>query len=60
MRSDSELQIFIFRSEKTMGFLMQSDSAKSDGIISDLRIRRPKSDFDSAHPITKSKNGIGR
>ena len=32
MRSDSELLIFIFRSEKRMGLLMQSDCAKSDGI----------------------------
>ena len=31
MRSDSELVIFIFRSEKKMGLLMQSDFAKSDG-----------------------------
>ena len=34
MRSDSELLIFIFRSERRMGLLvMQSDLAKSDGII---------------------------
>ena len=65
MRSDSELLIFIFRSEKKMGLLMQSDFAKSDGIKSDLRIRCPKlSDFgpksdDSTHQIIKSKNGIG-
>ena len=65
MRSDSELLIFIFRSEKHMGLLMQSDFAKSDGIKSDLRIRWPKSsDFgpkanDSTHRILKSKNGIG-
>ena len=39
MRSDSELLIFTFRSEKKMGLLMQSDFAKSDGIKSDLRIR---------------------
>ena len=31
MRSDSQLQIFIFRSEKRIGLLMQSDSAKSEG-----------------------------
>ena len=37
MRSDSELLIFMFLSEK-MGLLMQSDFAKSDGIKSDLRI----------------------
>ena len=43
MRSDSELLIFMFRSEKKMGLLMQSDFAKSDGIKSDLRIRWPKS-----------------
>ena len=36
MRSDSELLIFIFRSEKRMGLLMQSDFAKSDGIESDF------------------------
>ena len=33
MRSDSELLIFMFRSEKKMGLLMQSDFAKSDGIL---------------------------
>ena len=32
MRSDSELLVFIFRSEKRMGLLMKSDFAKSDGI----------------------------
>ena len=31
MRSDSNLLIFIFRSEKRMGLLMRSDLAKSDG-----------------------------
>ena len=62
MRSDYELQVFTFRSEKWIGFLMQS---KSDGIKSDLRIRWLKSlDFgsksdDSAHRILKSKNSIG-
>ena len=61
MRSDSELLIIIFRSEKKMG----SDFAKSDGIKSDLRIRWSKSsDFDpksddSTHRIIKSKDGIG-
>ena len=65
MRSDSELLIFIFRSEKGMGLLMQSDFAKYDGIKSNLRIRWPKSsDFcpkseDSTHRNIKSKNGIG-
>ena len=65
MRSDSELLIFTFRSEKKMGLLMQSDFAKSDGIKSGLRIRWPKSlDFgpkyvDSTHRIIKPKNGIG-
>ena len=29
-RSDSELQIFTFRSEKRIGLRMQSESAKSD------------------------------
>ena len=43
MRSDSELLIFVFRSQKIMDLLMQSDFAKSDGIKSDLRIRWPKS-----------------
>ena len=38
MRSDSELQIFTFRSEKKIGLLMQSDIAKSDRIKSDLGI----------------------
>ena len=38
MRSDSELYIFIFRSEKRIGLPMQPDSAKSDGTKSDLRI----------------------
>ena len=65
MRSDSELQIFIFRSEKKMGLLMKSDFAKSDGIKSYLRIRWPKSSGfgpksdDSTHRIIKSKSGIG-
>ena len=65
MRSDSEVLIFIFRSEKRIGLLMQSDFAKSDGIKSYLRIRWPESsDFgpksdDSTHRIIKSKNGIG-
>ena len=65
MRSDSELLIYIFRSEKGMGLLGQSDFAKSDGSNLMLRIRRtmqsdfgPKSD-DSTHRIIKSKNGIG-
>ena len=43
MRSDSELLIFVFRCEKRMGLLMQSDLSKSDGMKSDLRIRWPKS-----------------
>ena len=61
LRSDSELLISMFRSEKRMGLLMQSDFAKSDGIKSDLRIRWPKSsDFgpkseDSTHRIINSK-----
>ena len=65
MRSDSELLIFIFRSEQKMGLLMQTDFAKPDGIKSDLRIPWPKSsDFgpksdDSTHRIIKSKNGFG-
>ena len=65
MRSDPELLIFVFRSEKRMGLLMQSDCEKSDGIKSDLRIRWTKSsDFgpnsdDSTHRIIKSKNGTG-
>ena len=65
MRSDSELLIFIFRSEKKMGLLMQSDFAKSDRIKLDLKIRWPKSsDFgpksdDWTHRIIKSKNGFG-
>ena len=64
MRSDSELLIFIFRSEKKMGLLMQSDFAKSDGIKSDSRIRWLKSSHlgpefdDSTHRLIKSKNGI--
>ena len=64
-RSESELLIYIFRSEKRMGLIMQSDFAKSDGLKSDLRIRWPKSsDFcpksdDSTDWIIKSKNGIG-
>ena len=57
VRSDSELQISILRSEKKIGLFMQSDSAKPDGINSDLRIRwpksKPKSD-DSAHRILNS------
>ena len=39
MRSDSQLLIFIFRSEKEMGLFMQTDFAESDGIESDLIIR---------------------
>ena len=35
MRSDSELHNFIFRSEKIIGLLVQSDSAKSDGTQSE-------------------------
>ena len=64
MRSDSELLILIFRSEKKMALLMQSDFAKSDGINSVLRIRWPKSSDlgpksdDSTHRIIKSKNDI--
>ena len=63
MRSDSELQIFMFRSEKIVGLLVRYDSAKSAGTKSDLRPRWPKSsDFGrrsdhSAHRIFKSKNG---
>ena len=65
MRSDSKLLIFIFRSERRMGLLTQSDFAKSDGIKSDFRIRWPKSsDFgpksdDSTHWIYQFENGIG-
>ena len=61
MRSDSELQIFIFRPQKIIGLLTQSDVAKSDVTKSDLIIRWPKSsDFDaisddSTHRIIKSK-----
>ena len=58
IRSDSELQIYIFPSAKIIGLPMQSDVAKSDGIVSDLRIHWPKSS-DSPHRIIKSKNGIG-
>ena len=38
VQSDSELLIFIFRSEKRMGLLMQSDFAKFEGITYDLII----------------------
>ena len=38
IRSDSELHIFTPRSEKRIGLLMQSDTAKSDRIKSHLRI----------------------
>ena len=65
MRTDSELLIVMFRPEKIMGLLMQSDFAKSDEIKSDVRIQwakssdfGPKSD-DSTHRIIKSKNSIG-
>ena len=65
VRFDSELLIFIFRSEKRMGLLTRSDFAKADGIKPDLRIRWPKSsdlvpksDY-STHWVVKSKNGIG-
>ena len=58
MRSDSELQVFTFRSDEWIGLLTQSDIAKSDGIKSDLRML--KSDFgpksgDSVHRILKPK-----
>ena len=58
MRSDSELQIFTFRSEKRIGLLMQSDIGKSDGIKSDLNpmaqvVTFPKSDA-SANRILAS------
>ena len=58
MRSDSELQIFTFRSEKRIGLLMQSDIGKSDGIKSDLNpmaqvVTFPKSDT-SANRILAS------
>ena len=65
MRPDSELLILFFALERTMGLLMQSDFAKSDGMISDLRIRWPKSsDFgpksdDSTHLTIKPKHVIG-
>ena len=65
MRSDSELLSFIFRSEKRMGLLMQSEFAMSGGIKSDLRIRWPKSpDFgpnsdDSPIEFSNRKKGIG-
>ena len=64
MRSDSELQIFTFRSDEWIGLLMQSDIAKSDGIKSNFKIRWPKSDFgpqsdDSVHRTLTSKKGIG-
>ena len=52
MRSDSELPVFIFRSEKRMGLLMQAGSAKSDGVKSDLRIRWPKSSDFGLNPTT--------
>ena len=64
LQSDSELLIFIFRSDKKKGLLGHSDFAKSDGTKSDLRTRWPKSsDFapesdDSTHRIIDSKNGI--
>ena len=53
MRPDSGLLIFIFRFEKKMGLLMQSDFAKSDGIKSDLRIRWPKSSDLAQNPTTR-------
>ena len=66
MRSDSELLILIFRSEKNMGLFMQSDFAKSDGIKSDLRnpiaqvVRFwPKIQRLDPSDYQKSKNGIG-
>ena len=54
MQSDCELHVYIFRSENWLGFLMNSNS---DGIVSDRRIRWPKSSEkrtksdDSAHRI---------
>ena len=57
-RSDSKLQIFTFRCDEWIGFLVLSDIVKSDGMKSALRIRWPKSDFgpksdDSVHRILK-------
>ena len=45
MRSDSKLLIFIFRSEKRMDLLMQSDFGPKSG--------------DSTHRILESTKGIG-
>ena len=73
MPSDSELLISIFRSEKRMGLLVQSDFAKSDGDkiwfenpIAQVDRFWPKilRDFgpisdDSTHRIIKAKSGIG-
>ena len=53
MPSDSELLIFVFRSEKRMGLLIQSVFVKSDGIKSDLRIRWPKSSDFGPIPTTR-------
>ena len=63
MRSDSELQIFTFRSKKKTGLLnIQSDIiAKSDGTKSSFEnpmAQGVRSDA-SARRILKSKNGIG-
>ena len=42
MRSDSELQVFTFRSDEWIGLtIIQSDIVKSDAIKSDLRIPWP-------------------
>ena len=64
MRSDSELLIFIFRSEKRMGSpISQNPTGKnliceSDGPSRQILDQDPKID-DSTHRIIKSKNGIG-
>ena len=65
MRSNSELLISIFRSDKRMDLIMQSDFAKSGRVKSYWRILwlkssdfGPKSD-DSTHRIIISKNDIG-
>ena len=63
MRSDSGLLILIFRSDKRMGLLMQSDFTKSDGMKYDLKVRWPKSsDFGPSDDFSPSdyqiENGI--
>ena len=61
MRSDSELLIFIFRSEKRMGLRTQSDFAKSDPVLikSNLRLHIMRSNSELLVFIFRSEKRMG-